>query len=275
MGSSHQGDDIETGRVNVPDGSVAYTVQGAGPVVVFAHGLGGNQRSWWQQVGPFGRRFRCVSFSHRGFDPSWDSSGAPRPTCFASDLRCLLDHLGVETASIVGQSMGGWTAMEFALAHPGRVDALVLCGTTGTLRHAGLRSLGETAADPRIQAWRAAGIQPAAGARMAEEQPELHRMFVDIDRASGTFDRAAVRAALDAMRVRSPADIAGIGCPTLAMVGEEDLICPPGNVAILAEVMANCERHVVPRAGHSVYFERAETFNAMTLDFLRRQGLSS
>jgi 3-oxoadipate enol-lactonase len=261
----------EQGSIALPDGSLFYSVTGSGPALVFAHGIGGNYRSWFQQVGFFAQYYRCVTFSHRGFSPSEDVSGLPNPQWYARDLARLLDHLKIDKAAIVGQSMGGWTAMEFALSAPARVSALVLCGTTGTLRHPDIASLAETANDPGILACRAQGIHPAAGARMAAEQPALHQQFLEIDRASGKWDRSVVRMALDAMRVRDPAALEVIRSPVLALVGAEDLTCPLANVEIMVTTAPiDIELAIVPEAGHSVYFERPETFNELVLSFLRK-----
>lgn len=254
----------------VADGSLHYTLSGHGPVVVFAHGLGGNHRSWWQQVPYFAQRYTCLNFSHRGFAPSRDDvTGQPSPQRFADDLTRLLDHLDFERVAIVAQSMGGWTAMEFALSAPDRLTSLVLSGSTGTLRHPGLASLGATGGDPMIRRLRARGVHPAAGHRMAREQPELHRLFVDIDHSSGKWDRDAARTALDAMRVRDPDELRAVRCPVLALVGAEDVVCPPANVEILASGPLRVSVSTVPRAGHSVYFERSAKFNEIVRNFLR------
>ncbi len=255
-------------RLPVAGGSLYYEVTGSGPPVVFAHGLGGNHRSWWQQVPLFAEYYTCVTFGHRGFAPSRDATGRPRPPRYADDLTALLDHLGVARAAIVAQSMGGWTAMEFALRAPRRVAALVLCGTTGTLRHAGLATLESSGLDPQVHALVDRGVHPAAGERMARKQPGLHRLYVSIDKLSGTWDRAAVRQSLDAMRVRAVNELQGIRCPVLAVVGEEDVVCPPANVQMTFGGLPSVDIEIVQQAGHSVYFERPATFNDLIRTFL-------
>jgi pimeloyl-ACP methyl ester carboxylesterase len=257
------------GWIALGDGALHYTMVGTGPVVTFAHGLGGNERSWWQQVPAFSAHYTCLTFSHRGFFPSRDDVlSRPRPHRYAADFTTMLDQLGIGETAIVAQSMGGWTAMEFALASPHRVSALVLCGTTGTLKHSQLISLAASGSSTAVQALRARGVHPAAGARMADEQPQLYEHFVEIDQSSGHWDRGAVREELDQMRVREPAEFAAVRCPTLALVGEEDVVCPPENVAILAQLPMRMHVSVVPQAGHSVYFENPSTFNDVTLSFL-------
>src|SRR5215472_14311481 len=106
--------------------SSTYEVTGAGAALVFAHGLGGNQLSWWQQVAHFAPRYTCVSFAHRGFAPSSPLPEGPDAADYRSDLEALVEHLGFDEVRLVGQSMGGWTMLEYALAHPGKVAALVL-----------------------------------------------------------------------------------------------------------------------------------------------------
>jgi pimeloyl-ACP methyl ester carboxylesterase len=259
----------QEGSLSIVDGSLHYEISGNGPVLVFAHGLGGNHRSWWQQVPHLSADYTCLTFSHRGFVPSHDDTGQPRPHLFAEDLTALLDHLGYERVAIVAQSMGGWTAMEFALNTPDRVTALVLSATTGTLRHPGLVTLAATATDSRNGVLRARGFHPAAGERMAREQPALHRLFGDISLSSGEWDRDALRRALDNMRVRDPHELRSVTCPVLALVGAEDVVCPPANVGILASGLPHAHLTVVPCAGHSVYFERPAMFNDAVLNFLR------
>ncbi|MDA0225602.1 MAG: alpha/beta hydrolase, partial [Proteobacteria bacterium] len=117
---------VRRGFVERPDARLYYEVCGSGPALIFAHGLGGNHLSWWQQVPAFAGRFTCVVFAHRGFAPSSCTSNPPDPADYPGDLAALLDHLAIERAHLVGQSMGGWTVIGFALAHPARVLSLTL-----------------------------------------------------------------------------------------------------------------------------------------------------
>ncbi len=127
---------MKRGYLDRPGCRVYYEVEGTGPMLVFAHGLGGNHLSWWQQVPHFRDRYTCVTFAHRGFAPSSAPPGGPDPDEYAGDLAALVDHLGASDIRIVAQSMGGWTALEYALANPARVRALVLASTAGTIERA-------------------------------------------------------------------------------------------------------------------------------------------
>jgi pimeloyl-ACP methyl ester carboxylesterase len=66
-----------SGFLKRPGAEIYYETTGSGPAIVFAHGLGGNHLSWWQQVPYFARRNTCVTFAHRGFAPSRLEAGAP------------------------------------------------------------------------------------------------------------------------------------------------------------------------------------------------------
>jgi len=257
------------GLVPVDGGAIDYAVYGSGPPVVFAHGIGGNRHSWFQQVSGLSGSHTCITFSHRGFAASHDDTGMPRPQRYGADLVALLDHLAIQRTAIVAQSMGGWTALEFALLAPERLAGLVIAGSTGSLRLHGVASLADSAADPEVIRCRADGISPAAGRRMATEQPELHELYVEIDSLSGDWDRAPVRTALDGMRVREPAGFS-FACPALALVGAEDIVCPPRNVQAMAAAVPQIEMVVIPETGHSAYFERPGVFNQLVSDYFNR-----
>jgi 3-oxoadipate enol-lactonase len=85
------------GNLQRGDCFLHYEITGAGPALVFAHGLGGNQLSWWQQVAYFAPRYTCITFAHRGFTASSSMPGGPDPADFAGDLAALIDHLASPT----------------------------------------------------------------------------------------------------------------------------------------------------------------------------------
>lgn len=257
-----------------PFGTLAYEVTGSGPAIVFAHGLGGNHLSWFQQVAHFAPRWTCVTFAHRGFAPSSPIDGGPDPADYAGDLAALVAHLELPDARVVAQSMGGWTAVEYMLRRPPELRAVVLAATTGTV------DLAKLPPDARAQlpAWSAngaarapqlaaAGIHVAAGARMAAEQPAMHLLYRHIDDQNAALDKEALRARLGAGRTRAPEELA-TGLPLLLLAGDEDIVMPPFAAAAIAAVVPGARAARIPRAGHSAYFERPAAFNALVESFL-------
>ena len=235
-----------SGMLRRPGADIYYEVTGSGPAVVFAHGLGGNHLSWWQQVPHFARHYTCITFAHRGFAPSQLSASAPDPTLYADDLAGLIDHLNLKEVRLVAQSMGGWSCLEFTLRHPERVKALVMAATGGT---ADLNTL-DASDKEKVEKWYAAhrggeedlvrrGIHPAAGERMAR-----------------------------AMRTLPVSKLKGIRTPVLFISGTEDIVFPPPAAVALAAVVPGSKLERVPEAGHSVYFERAPRFNEVISSFL-------
>ena len=251
-----------------PGARVFYELSGSGPAIVFAHGLGGNHMSWWQQVPVFEREYTCVTFAHRGFAPSEEEPGGLGAKAFAEDLAALIEHLGFEDVVLVAQSMGGWTCLEYALANPERVRALVMSDTTGTLNHPEFAAIWAAQPRGREQKLFERGIHPAAGERMASEQPALHHLYWQINNLASGVDKDRLRGQLGEMRTTAPERLAALTMPVLCIAGEEDVVIPPETVRIFADAVANGRFGSVPRAGHSVYFERAAEFNEIVREFL-------
>ena len=241
---------------------------GSAPVIVFAHGAGGNHLSWWQQVPHFSSRFTCVTFDHRGFGQSIEPDDGPGGAAFVEDLRTLLDHLHIERASLVAQSMGGWTCLGLALRDPQRVDKLVMCDTHGGL-----------ASEEIAQVWSAAlqavgglpaGVHPAAGVRMAREEPALHFLYTQIAGLNPARSLSTLGTLLSAAGAPTATDVATLDIPVLFVAGEEDVVIPPRMLSIAAACFPNARLELVPAAGHSVYFERPAIFNEIVERFLSR-----
>ncbi|MBY0337202.1 MAG: alpha/beta hydrolase [Acetobacteraceae bacterium] len=261
------------GILERPDCRIHYEVAGEGPVLVFAHGLGGNHMSWWQQVAHFAQGYTCVTFAHRGFWPSSPVEGGPDPQDYAADLDALCDALGIEEFALICQSMGGWTGIEYALLRTGRLAGLVLAATTGSI---GWDRLGR---DEELAAWRrgadsaraaclASGVHPACGLRMAEEQPALHLLYRQVDEANRALDKEGLRARLGAARTRAPEELAAAGCPILLIGNAEDVVMPPFAAEAIAAKVPGARHAMIERAGHSAYFERAAAFNAILDAFI-------
>jgi pimeloyl-ACP methyl ester carboxylesterase len=246
-----------------------YDVAGAGPALVFAHGAGGNQMSWWQQVPYFKQRYRCVSFDQRAFGKSLDSLDGPGRRSFADDLRALLDHLSIETCALVAQSMGGRTAVGFSVRNPGRVAALVLAGTTGGAVSDELRAKQEEFRSGPIGSLSLA--RRATSPRLRKERPELAYLYRLIGRANPPRP-ADFLAPIPGYRGSSAEALTKLGIPIMFLVGEEDAVTPAEFIRLAHEQVPGSQYEVIPEAGHSAYFERADEFNERVERFLADAG---
>lgn len=266
------------GRLKRPFGNLYYEVTGSGPAVFFAHGLGGNHLSWWQQVAHFAPHYTCVTFAHRGFSPSDPVADGIDPADYAGDLAALIDHLKFPEVRLVGQSMGGWTMLDYALANPTRVKALVLSSTSGTLdRRANDPSGGRDYdvwlkdAEARLADDVAKGVHPAMGARAAERSPALHLLYRSIDEMAGRLDKEKLREGLRRTATRTLAEFGTFRVPTLLIAGGEDVVFPPFLASAIAATLPCGEVELIDDAGHSPYFEQAARFNGLVAAFLARQ----
>src|SRR6266446_2213015 len=267
---------VTSGCIQNKGAEIYYERTGSGPTIVFAHGLGGNHLSWWQQVPYFSQHYTCIAFAHRGFSPSRITSGSVDPALFEEDLLALVDNLGLTDVQLVAQSMGGWACLNFAVRHPRRVRALVMASTGGAVDPNTLDAVDRKS----IESWLAArrgiqaellkrGIHPAAGERMAREQPALEFLYREIDRLSGGLDKEALRPRLMAARTLPAEDLKRLTVPVLFISGTEDIVFPPPAAAALASLVPGAKLESVPEAGHSVYFERPEIFNRLVSDFFK------
>jgi len=264
-----------TGTLQRPGCTLYYEVMGSGPAIVFAHGLGGNHMSWWQQVAHFAPRWTCVTFAHRGFAPSSPIAGGPDPADYADDLAALVSHLDLTDVRVVAQSMGGWTAVEYALRRPPGLKGIVLAATTGPIDAKRIREPERAMLAPWVEfgeslvpkLW-AAGMHPACGARMAEEQPALHLLYRQIDGMNASLDKEALRARLMASRSRPPEDLQKAACPILLIANDEDIVMPPFAADAIGAVVPGAKVAHIGDAGHSGYFERPAAFNRLVADFL-------
>src|SRR5262245_15045483 len=191
----------ERGYLERPGCRLYYEVTGAGPAIVFAHGLGSNHMTWWQQIAHFCPRYTCVTFSHRGYPPGSEIAGGPDPKDYGADLAALIEELKLADVRLIAQSMGGGSALEYMFGFPPRASARALTSTCETIHKSAV-----PLADPqRLTAWQREaavaradmqrrGIAPPAGSRMAREQPDLHFLYKEIANASSAFDREALRA---------------------------------------------------------------------------------
>ncbi|MGE0597945.1 MAG: alpha/beta fold hydrolase [Dehalococcoidia bacterium] len=256
---------------NVNGIDLYYESHGEGDAAfVFAHGAGGNHLSWWNQVPAFVERGRVVTFDHRAFGQSLDTTGAGA-AAFVDDLAGLLDHLKIPRATLIAQSMGGRSAMGFTLRHPERVKALVMADTVLGIRELVLANMGGAARaqmeETRRQ--RATTNAPtntwALGPKYRQRNPAgafLYQQIADLNPPRDTSFLAVAEPEVTTDQLQS------LAVPILWLVGEDDALMPPAMMRAAHQLTPSSRLVVVPECGHSVYFEAPQAFNAAVMDFL-------
>ncbi|HIN38511.1 MAG TPA: alpha/beta hydrolase [Dehalococcoidia bacterium] len=225
------------------------------PAIVFAHGRGGNHMSWWQQVAAFSGEFRCITFDHRGWGASIAEHGTPLRENFIDDLAALLDYLKIDKTFLVAQSMGGFSCLGFALAHPERTLGLVLGDTTGGVATEGtLAALKNTNPAPE-------GPARSLSASFIQDNQALTFLYQQVQGLNPPRGEDGVISGFRREDGPQIEDFAGWQIPTLLIVGKEDSIFPPEVIAEVQKVIPGSRMEIVPGAAHSAHFEQAAVFN--------------
>lgn len=244
-----------------------YTEAGAGDAILFYHGAGGNAASWYNQFGEFARDYRCVAYDCRGFGRSTCAAEDFDGRRFGADAIALLDHLGIDSADFVCQSMGGWTGVRVALDHPERVRKLVLSDTIGGIAlQSGIdsiRTLSERVADTRLSN---AAVAPG----FHEKEPALGFLYAQISDFNRLPQEAVGGSLFDPETMVPMEQARTLSLPILVFAGTHDVLWPPHVLRELAEALPTAECFEID-SGHSPYFENPEVFNRVLREFLERR----
>jgi len=262
-------------RVEVNGVGINYEVHGSGPPVVMIGGLGADTYLWSKQVPAFSERFRVVVFDNRGSGQSDKPDEPYSIPMFAADTVGLMTALGIERAHVVGASLGGLIAQEFALSYPEMVDRLVLVCTT----HNGRKSA-------RPSLWSLIPIALAVR-RTGKPEADIRRSFAvftskrwieanqeEVDgfvawRVAHPQPPAAFKRQRQSIKGFSTEDrLGGITAPTLIVHGDSDRVVPVANAGLLAERIPNSQVVILEDSGHACSFDQRVRFNHAVLGFL-------
>lgn len=242
--------------------SLYYEVHGDGPPVVLAHGVGGNHAIWYQQTVALSLSHTIILFDHRGFGRSSDVEGFGR-RAFATDLAAILDHLAIDRAALVGQSMGAGTCIGLAATAPQRVSALIIASSLHALvEPADVHAMMEKARQASANLDQLERVMGAEFRRMHPEAATLYKAinsFNDVDRRTltGAWPNPI-----------SPEALGALGFPILFIAAADDVIFPIAAIRAMHARVAGARLLEVEACGHSVFFERPALFNAAVLEFL-------
>jgi 3-oxoadipate enol-lactonase len=258
-----------TGFVDHDGESIYYEVIGdRGVPLVLNHGAGGNHASWFQQVAAFAADRTVVTWDHRGFGRSTDRADRSGPEVATGDLLAVLDHLGITSADLVGQSMGGWSVIGAALARPELVRCLVLADSIGGFQSpeidaalAAPRTIPMASPDAATL-----GHHPAIDLGFAARNPAMAHLYQSLGQM-GTTESSVIIPRLMATRHGAGA-AASITCPVLCVVGDRDPLFPPPAIRAVADLLPDARLVEIPGCGHSPYFEDAEAWNLVVGRFL-------
>jgi 2-hydroxy-6-oxo-octa-2,4-dienoate hydrolase len=255
-----------------------YLEAGAGPPVLLVHGSGPGvtaYANWRLTIPGLTPHFRVLAPDMAGFGFSDKPGGVASMAAWVDQLIGFLDALGIERASVVGNSFGGGIGIRLAVDHPGRVDRLVLMGSVG---------ISFPITEGLDQVW---GYQPSIeNMRRILDYFAYSRELVNDELAEVRYRAALAPGVQEAFSSLFPAPrqrwveamaipeerIRAIPHETLIIHGREDKVIPLDNAYRLLGLMERSELHVFGRCGHWSQIEWADDFNALLVRFLSRDA---
>ena len=259
--------------------TMRYLDQGEGPVLLMGHSYLWDHTMWVPQIEVLSQHYRCIVpdlWAHGGSD------AAPSQTLtlkdYAKDLLALMDHLAIDSFSVVGLSVGGMWGAELAALAPERVKSLVMMDTFVGL-------------EPEVTHAKYFGMLDAITAAELVPAPIVDAvvpMFFAKDAETASPELVArFRASLSELKGQRAVDVATIGrkifgrremfddieqftLPTLIMVGMEDTPRPPLEAQLMHDTIKHSEYVLIPKAGHISNLEQPQFVTDKLVEFLAK-----
>lgn len=242
-------------------GRIYYEITGTGETIVFIHGFSLDRRMWEEQAKFFENHFQVITYDMRGFGKSSLPEGK---YSHHDDLRALLDHLKIKKAHIVGLSMGGEIAINFALTYPEFVSSLTLVDSS-------LNGFKSTV-DWTVHA-KEVGIDRARKNWLNHElfssERKNSKVFSKIQQIVQEYSGWHWLNHEPKERIKPPAlqRLNEIKVPTLVAVGQDDLPYFHHIAELMHDGISGSQMKIITGAGHMVNMEEPNYFNKLLLDF--------
>ena len=254
-----------------------YHEMGEGTPILFLHGSGTGvtaAANWWLNLPQLAEVGRCIAIDSIGYGQTVVADGTEYGIKeWVRHAVRVLDALGIEKTWIVGNSLGGWLAFQFALDFPERLAGIVSMGTGGAKMTGALAGHSKPDLSP-------AGIRKTLElfvvdkSLVTDELVELRYQSALNDTASDRLQE--VVAARDRDRHELPLDfdrLAELDIPVLLIHGVQDVVIPVSRTWDLLNTIPNADAHIFSQCGHWSQVERAEEFNHVIINYLRARGV--
>jgi 3-oxoadipate enol-lactonase len=234
------------------------------PVIVLIRGLGRSSRYWGPFLPHLPPTLRVLLLDNRGVGRSDTPRTQYTTRVLADDVAAVMDAARVSRAHVFGMSLGGMIAQELALAHPDRIDHLILgCTTPG-----GARAHATPARTRLVMLLGALGFDgPMHRLLVADPDPAIREQWRALARTDVRL-RGVARQARAAIRHDAHDRLGAITHPTLVLTGDTDAIIPHANSSLLAAAIPNARLAILPGARHDFTTDRGADAARVIVEFL-------
>lgn len=257
---------------SINDITLHYQLDGiaTGTPLVFLNSLGSSLCIWDEVCDLLRHRFHIIRYDKRGHGLSDCPPGPYAMRDHSNDLLGLLDHLQVASATLVGVSVGGMIALDFAATYPQRLQKMILCDT-------GAKIGTEQLWNDRIAAVDSGGLEPMTQAVLARwftadfihKQPAHYSGYANMFVCTPAHGYAATCAALRDADLRG--SVPSIQIPALVLCGDADLATPPALGEELATLLPNARFELIANAAHLPSIEQPDVLAEKIITFLTYQ----
>jgi len=237
-----------------------YELTGEGDCLVLIHGYTDNLNLWYNQVPALSGHCKLLTYDVRGFGKTEVSGDAYSIGLFAEDLRALLEALDIGSACVLGYSMGGRIALEFALRFPEMTAGLVLANSgigetpsqeTQERRQMMVEVLQQGDMEVMAELMTEASFSPG----LKERNPTAFEKYKSIKMQNDPSEYLAIMQVVVGS-IDSPADFGSLACPTLVIAGDQDGFMSVSLGEAMRDAIPDAEMHVLP-TGHAAAIEES------------------
>ena len=261
-------------RAEVGDLAIAYDVHGAGDPILMINGIGAPRAAWALQVPFLAERYQVITFDNRDVGETGPAGNTASygTDQFARDAAGLLDCLGIERAHIVGASMGGCVAQQFAILFPERTQSVTIICSWATV---------EPWLDELWEQWECVFRDrgPVEWARTTWLWVFTHRAYRERGFLNGLLKATRMDSnpqtlemylrQSHAARTHELLDrLSAIVAPAHVICGEEDIFTPPRYSVEIANAIPGARLTKMPEVGHGMFWEATGAFNRLVRSFI-------
>jgi len=265
---------IGTARIGPPP-RIAIDHCGRGELVVFLHGVGGNRRNWRANLPAFAEHFLAAAWDARGYGDSDDYPGALRFRDFSDDLARVLDHFGAARAHLVGLSMGGRIALDFARSHPDRLHTLTLCATFtgfGTFSEEAKAEFVRSRKEPLVNGLEPADIADAVARSLMGPKATDTALAQLVDSMVHLHKESYIKSIEALVHEDTDSSLDHVHVPTHVVCGASDPLTPLAMSQEIVRLIPNAQLTLLPDAGHLLNIESPAAFDEAVLGFLLKNS---